>query len=165
MTPRLCLGASSKSAGCARAVIGLFPLPAKATMCVGLRSEGQHTLYFHTLRQQTKKPAWQHNLALADFVREPVILGTPAGFWRVGFCTFDRFGDRRTRRCVRTRPRRLSGDLKSTRRSSGRSLCWNDCTSVCGEILGLCLRTSGSTTKNSSAILPRHPSCVPVTPA
>lgn len=40
--------------------------------------EGKHTrCTFHTLRQQTKKPAGQHNLALADFVREPVIPGYP----------------------------------------------------------------------------------------
>ncbi len=65
----------------ARAVIGLFPASREGDDVLVFDPEGKYTrCTFHTLRQQTKKPAGQHNLALADFVREPVIPGTPADY-------------------------------------------------------------------------------------
>jgi 5-methyltetrahydrofolate--homocysteine methyltransferase len=50
----------------ANAVIGVFPANAVGDD-IHLDANGNH-IVFHTLRQQTKKPAGQYNLALSDFV-------------------------------------------------------------------------------------------------
>ena len=50
----------------AAAVFGLFPCERKGEDDIQLTTEN---LVFHTIRQQTKKPAGQPNLALADFIK------------------------------------------------------------------------------------------------
>lgn len=51
----------------ANAIIGIFPATALEDDIMVKLTEN-HTIMLHTLRQQTKKPAGQHNLALSDFV-------------------------------------------------------------------------------------------------
>ena len=54
----------------ANAVIGMYPANANGDDVVVYEDEKMTTIktVFHTLRQQTKKPAGQYNLALSDFV-------------------------------------------------------------------------------------------------
>ena len=53
----------------ANAVIGLYPACAAGDDIEVYDENGRVKAVFHTLRQQTKKPAGQSNVALADFVR------------------------------------------------------------------------------------------------
>ena len=55
----------------ANAVIGIYPANATATDDINVYEDENRTkikTVFHTLRQQTKKPAGQYNVALSDFV-------------------------------------------------------------------------------------------------
>ncbi len=55
----------------ANAVIGIYPANANATDDIEVYEDETRTkikTVFHTLRQQTKKPVGQHNIALSDFV-------------------------------------------------------------------------------------------------
>jgi 5-methyltetrahydrofolate--homocysteine methyltransferase len=56
----------------ARAVIGLFPANSNGDDIEVYTDESRKELkaVFHTIRQQTKKPSGQHNVALSDFVRQ-----------------------------------------------------------------------------------------------
>ncbi len=55
----------------ANAVVGIFPAASVGADDIELdwKDEKDQNYLFHTLRQQTKKPAGQANIALADFVR------------------------------------------------------------------------------------------------
>jgi 5-methyltetrahydrofolate--homocysteine methyltransferase len=55
----------------ANAVIGIYPAHSVGHDDVEVLSEDGKTVkcHFHTIRQQTKKPAGQHNIALADFIK------------------------------------------------------------------------------------------------
>jgi 5-methyltetrahydrofolate--homocysteine methyltransferase len=55
----------------ANAVVGIFPAASVGADDIELdwKDEQDQNYLFHTLRQQTKKPAGQANIALADFVR------------------------------------------------------------------------------------------------
>ncbi len=54
----------------AKAVIGIYPAKAKGDdiYLAPTISKGEGDIVFHTIRQQTKKPAGQYNVALSDFI-------------------------------------------------------------------------------------------------
>jgi len=54
----------------ANAVVGVFPAATvnEDDIEVLIHPEGAETVMFHTIRQQTKKPAGQYNVALSDFI-------------------------------------------------------------------------------------------------
>jgi 5-methyltetrahydrofolate--homocysteine methyltransferase len=53
----------------AKAVIGIYPANQVNEDDIELVAEGSKPIVFHTLRQQTKKPQGQYNIALADFIK------------------------------------------------------------------------------------------------
>ncbi len=53
----------------ARAVIGFYPANSIGDDIAVYNETGQQTHTFHTIRQQTKKPAGQYNVALSDFIK------------------------------------------------------------------------------------------------
>jgi 5-methyltetrahydrofolate--homocysteine methyltransferase len=63
----------------ARAVIGIFPAAAINTDDIAVFDEtgAKHIATLHSIRQQTKKPAGQYNVALADFIK-PSPVAEPA---------------------------------------------------------------------------------------
>ncbi len=63
----------------AKAVVGIFPAHATNHDDVEVLSENGNTkkLTFHSIRQQTKKPAGQYNIALADFIKPSLSLAEP----------------------------------------------------------------------------------------
>jgi len=65
----------------AKAVIGIYPATSVNDDDIHLtpslsEGEGAEPIVFHTLRQQTKKPAGQYNVALADFVRPQSVVAS-----------------------------------------------------------------------------------------
>ncbi len=53
----------------ARAVIGFYPANSIGDDIAVYNETGKQTHTFHTIRQQTKKPAGQYNVALSDFIK------------------------------------------------------------------------------------------------
>ncbi len=53
----------------ARAVIGFYPANSIGDDIAVYNEAGKQTHTFHTIRQQTKKPAGQYNVALSDFIK------------------------------------------------------------------------------------------------
>jgi len=64
----------------ANAVIGIYPANAVGDdiHLFPTLSTGEGAVVFHTLRQQTKKPAGQYNVALADFVKPKYLSPNPS---------------------------------------------------------------------------------------
>jgi 5-methyltetrahydrofolate--homocysteine methyltransferase len=66
----------------ARAVIGIYPAQAVNDDDIEVVYENGKTnrYLFHSIRQQTKKPAGQHNIALADFIKPKNGSGIPSDY-------------------------------------------------------------------------------------